>query len=226
MQKPAKDYYTITELAQEWSELTSEEITIYDLLEYAANGKIQLGFWLGQHPVILDSRPCDDEFAAPLDQYLLTDFIGLPSEGARLLPLKKFVTIATFITRFKDDSGAVIKATSKGGIGARVTIGDLGCSRELKELFESEYLNIDSKTIMQFNESELASDQIPEELDIALIAWRAACTGIKQGEKPGVFIRDWLAKNYPALSDEARKRIAIVANWDKTPGAGKKSTGQ
>jgi len=80
--------------------------------------------------------------------------------------------------------------------------------------------------ISLIDDAEREGNQVPEELDIALIAWRAACKNVKQGEKPRVFIRGWLAKNYPALSDEARKRIATVANWDKTPGAGKKSPGQ
>ena len=86
--------------------------------------------------------------------------------------------------------------------------------------------SVEKSAIRLIDDAEREGNQVPEELDIALIAWRAACNGVKQGEKPGAFIRDWLAKNYPALSDEARKRIAIVANWDKTPGAGKKSPGQ
>jgi hypothetical protein len=63
----------------------------------------------------------------------------------------------------------------------------------------------------------------PEELGIALTAWRAACNNAeKEGKRPGAYIREWLAKHYPKLSDEAVKRIATVANWDKSPGAAKK----
>lgn len=60
----------------------------------------------------------------------------------------------------------------------------------------------------------------PEELDIALMAWRAALTGAEQvGKKPGAFIREWLEKTYGSkLNATQRDRIATVANWDKTPG--------
>ncbi|NML99628.1 hypothetical protein HHL24_17005 [Paraburkholderia sp. RP-4-7] len=59
----------------------------------------------------------------------------------------------------------------------------------------------------------------PEELDISITAWRAAVNGAAQsGRKPGAFLRDWLRQNYGTLKEEQIKRIAIVANWDKTPG--------
>lgn len=62
----------------------------------------------------------------------------------------------------------------------------------------------------------------PPELDLALIAWRTACTQCPEGVRPGKFIREWLSENYPTLSTEAIDRIGTVANWDKSPGAGKK----
>lgn len=63
----------------------------------------------------------------------------------------------------------------------------------------------------------------PEELGIALTAWRAACNGVDgSGKRPGAFIREWLAAHYSSLSSEAVKRIATVANWDKQPGASKR----
>jgi hypothetical protein len=62
----------------------------------------------------------------------------------------------------------------------------------------------------------------PDELGIALTAWRAACTQSgSSGKRPGAFIKDWLKTNYPGLSGEAIKRISTIANWDKTPGLGK-----
>ena len=93
--------------------------------------------------------------------------------------------------------------------------------REIEAEQTSLYEDDDQK-IEPINDTEREGKRVPEELDIAMIAWRAAYKGIKQGEKPGVYIRTWLAKNYPHLKDEARKRIAIVANWDKSPGASKK----
>lgn len=63
----------------------------------------------------------------------------------------------------------------------------------------------------------------PVELDIAVTAWRAARNRAEHERvRPGAFIRDWLASYYPDLSEEARRRIATVANWDKSPGAPKK----
>lgn len=60
----------------------------------------------------------------------------------------------------------------------------------------------------------------PEELDIAMMAWRAALSGAEQAaKKPGAYIRDWLEKTYGSkLNQTQRDRIATVANWDKTPG--------
>jgi hypothetical protein len=64
------------------------------------------------------------------------------------------------------------------------------------------------------------SDQWPEELGIALTAWRAAVNNaMSSGKKPGAYIRAWLDEAYPnQAGSERHKRIAIVANWDKTPG--------
>lgn len=62
----------------------------------------------------------------------------------------------------------------------------------------------------------------PDELGIAIQAWQTVSRSIKDGEKPGVKLRDWLKEKYGHLSEEAIKRIATVANWDKSPGAPKK----
>ncbi len=67
----------------------------------------------------------------------------------------------------------------------------------------------------------------PPELDIATMAWTAAKNSIKKGDglRPREFIRNWLKENKPVLTDSAIDRICTVANWDKSPGAAKKSTG-
>jgi len=57
----------------------------------------------------------------------------------------------------------------------------------------------------------------PPELDIAIRAWSAV--SITKGKsKPKARIKAWLDKN-TKLSNEAKERIATVANWDKTGGA-------
>lgn len=79
--------------------------------------------------------------------------------------------------------------------------------------------------ISEFGVEERDKGEWPEELDIALITWRAARNSVEvaEGAKPRAYMLAWLETNYPNLSDEARRRIATVANWDKTPGQSKKS---
>lgn len=71
------------------------------------------------------------------------------------------------------------------------------------------------------NAAPLAFDQAsatyPPELDIAVQAWRAVSTTEGKG-KPKARIKAWLDTN-TKLSNEAKERIAIVTNWEKTGGA-------
>lgn len=57
----------------------------------------------------------------------------------------------------------------------------------------------------------------PIELDLALQAWRAVTSSKAKG-KPKARIKKWLDDN-TNLSNEAKERISIVANWDKSGGA-------
>ena len=59
----------------------------------------------------------------------------------------------------------------------------------------------------------------PVELDFAVKAWQAVSTSEGKG-KPKARIKKWLDEN-TELSNEAKERIATVANWDKTGGATK-----
>ena len=59
----------------------------------------------------------------------------------------------------------------------------------------------------------------PIELDYALKAWQVVST-IEGKGKPKARIKKWLNEN-TNLSNEAKERIATVANWDKTGGATK-----
>ncbi len=70
---------------------------------------------------------------------------------------------------------------------------------------------------------DVKSEFYPPELDIALQAWQAASANKGKG-KPKAKIRAWLDScklkiNGKELSTHAKKRIAIVANWDKSGGA-------
>jgi len=66
------------------------------------------------------------------------------------------------------------------------------------------------------------SPTYPPELDMALQAWKAVSTTESKG-KPKMRIIEWLENNAKIegnpLSDEAKKRIAVVANWDRKGGA-------
>ena len=66
-------------------------------------------------------------------------------------------------------------------------------------------------------EFDKLSPTYPPELDLALQAWRAVSKSNDKG-KPKARIRTWLDAN-TALSNEAKERIATVANWDKLGGA-------
>lgn len=61
------------------------------------------------------------------------------------------------------------------------------------------------------------SPTYPLELDLALQAWRAVSKRKEKG-KPKARLRAWLNAN-TTLSNEAKERIATVANWDKLGGA-------
>lgn len=60
----------------------------------------------------------------------------------------------------------------------------------------------------------------PPELGLAISAWRAAAAACTDQDKPKEFILRWLRNRSDgqALSNEARDRIATIANWDKSPG--------
>lgn len=63
-----------------------------------------------------------------------------------------------------------------------------------------------------------ASPTYAPELDIAMQAWREVSTTDGKGN-PKARIKTWLSANAKHLTNEARGRIAIVANWKKMGGA-------
>lgn len=72
------------------------------------------------------------------------------------------------------------------------------------------------------------SDVYPSELDIAMQAWRAITNRPHADLTAKEQIENWLNQNYPdrrTLSQEARQRIAVICNWEKSggrPRSGKK----
>ncbi len=80
--------------------------------------------------------------------------------------------------------------------------------------------SVDSKTYSEnFDSSSIDPEDRPEELDVATIAWQTVRKGY--GDQSKSFksrLRQYLDEFYSHLSNEARDRIAIVANQDKKPG--------
>lgn len=62
-------------------------------------------------------------------------------------------------------------------------------------------------------------DKYPAELHIAITAYKYALENIKDHPKPKQFILEYLKEKYPKLDANARERIAVIANWNKTGGA-------
>lgn len=74
------------------------------------------------------------------------------------------------------------------------------------------------KTAAAWESFDSDSPTYPEELDIALQAWRAASTKPGSSKTPKEKAKCWLVENYPNLSEAAKDRIATVCNWDRSGG--------
>lgn len=59
--------------------------------------------------------------------------------------------------------------------------------------------------------------EYPEQLDIALQAWRAISVKRKEGPIKEQLAK-WVNENYPGQPASAIERISTIANWDKTGG--------
>ena len=65
------------------------------------------------------------------------------------------------------------------------------------------------------------SDTYPPELDIAMLAWRAVTNSRDTNVTAKEQIERWLEAHYPerrTLSNEAKQRIAVICNWEKSGG--------
>src|SRR5450830_128985 len=89
---------------------------------------------------------------------------------------------------------------------------ELAIPDELKVLAKVELIAKAEKPL--FDKNDLT---YPNELDLAVRAWQAV-SKIQGKGKPKARIKAWLDEN-TNLSNEAKNRISIVANWDKLGGA-------
>jgi hypothetical protein len=85
----------------------------------------------------------------------------------------------------------------------------------LKQEMHANYSASDEKMAHYVFDKSL--ETYPPELDFAFKAWQEISTTEGKG-KPKFRIKKWLEDN-TNLSNEAKERIAIVANWDKVGGA-------
>lgn len=72
---------------------------------------------------------------------------------------------------------------------------------------------------------KISLDRYPFELRIAIEAFEAVSTDASVTSAPKKAIRKWLDANKPDLTNEAKERIAVVANWKPTGGAPKTPAG-
>lgn len=78
--------------------------------------------------------------------------------------------------------------------------------------------SVEAETETQKNIFDKSSATYPPELDLAMQAWQSVANSKGKG-KPKARIKNWLDINAKGLSNEAKERISIVANWDKLGGA-------
>ena len=70
----------------------------------------------------------------------------------------------------------------------------------------------------QASDLDLDPSDLPLELDIANIVYRAVTNGQGKGNTFKNKVLEYLDEHYPQLNAEARKRISIIVNTDKTVG--------
>jgi hypothetical protein len=58
----------------------------------------------------------------------------------------------------------------------------------------------------------------PEELDAALLAWRAVSNKFDPTRGVKEQLRAWLDARYPKMPKDQKNRIATVSNWQKAGG--------
>lgn len=104
--------------------------------------------------------------------------------------------------------GLNISKFAKWALENKIDIPD-----EMKSLANAQ--SVSEKEVFNVNDSKY-----PQELDAAIQAWQAV-SGIEGKGKPKARIKAWLDSHdtFKNLSNQAKERIATVANWDKLGGA-------
>lgn len=74
-----------------------------------------------------------------------------------------------------------------------------------------------TKTDSRVNVFNTKSGHYAEELAVAYLAWHAATNQNVLPKNPRKWIRDWLDKNCPDLSDRAKDRISKLCDWKRKP---------
>ena len=226
--------YTLPEIAKEWSVLTNQELTEDDIFrigidsEFAfflpLDAKNEIGSGLKPYPALcVACRIYEDaeiervfdnktrKFIEP-EAYTFVGRVFVPAGLLRNLKDGKTTHMSKSIDVDRDQQVYFKEKVEIKKQDLVITIAE-------KKRFEVEYLMPDEDQTSKKLEAkfDVKSNTYPPELDIALKAWRAIAPSEGKG-KPKARLRQWLDAN-TKLSNEAKERISIVANWDKTGGA-------
>jgi hypothetical protein len=146
------------------------------------------------------------------NERLFTEHIEFDKHGEPIMSGIKLATLATWCARkglkYPLPNAPTMQATNPEALA------------EIERL-KAEVERLKTELTEARDGASFADDERwPEELDIAMMAWRAALSGAEQAaKKPKVYMLEWLEKNCgEKLNSTQRDRIATVANWDKTPG--------
>lgn len=107
-------------------------------------------------------------------------------------------------------------------VGIRFAVQRIRVKALNKELVDSATKSIEEAPLVTEEEKgwdgfDQDASSYPEELDIALQAWRAISLSEREGPVKEQLVK-WIRDNYPDQSTNSVERIATVANWDKTGG--------
>lgn len=133
-------------------------------------------------------------------------------EMARInLALGVFFLLGVFVGRLEGDS----KAKDERLLRGEVLDTDEYEPSQITEAAVPKTGQTIGDPIIGWDGFDPAQPEYPEELDVALQAWRAVSNN--PGNRPKEQLEIWVRTNYPhiAKSNESLKRIATVANWSK-----------
>lgn len=139
--------------------------------------------------------------------------------GERFLP--EAWRISEFPKEYARRMQLVERAKSAGQLSERIKPEDF--VRWAVNVFDSMPDELHQK-FLNHAPPKISLDRYPSELRIAIEDFEAVSASPALPSAPKKALRKWLDANKPDLTNEAKERIAIVANWKPTGGAPKTPT--